>query len=56
MDKQEVPRGLLGGPGAKNFLVLPQNQNYIYFYFPDSWHDAAFVLSQPHHVSTQGIL
>lgn len=37
-------------------LALPQNQNYIYFHFPDSWHDAAFVLSQPHHVSTQGVL
>lgn len=56
MDKQEVPRGLLGEPGARNLMALPQNQDYIYFCFPDSWHDAVFVLSQPHHVSTQGIL
>lgn len=47
---------LLGGPGVRNFLALPQNQNFIYFHFPDSWHDAAFVLSQPHLVSTQGVL
>lgn len=48
--------GLLGGPDARNFLALPQNQNYIYFRFPDSRHDAALMLSQPHHVPAQGVL
>lgn len=48
--------GLLGGPDARNFLALPQTQNYIYFHFPDSWHDAALMLSQPHRIPTQGDL
>lgn len=48
--------GLLGGPDARKFLALPQNQNYIYFHFPNSRHHAAPMLSQPHHVPTQGVL
>lgn len=48
--------GLLGGPDARNFLALPQKQNYIYFHFPDSQHDAALMLIQLHHVPTQGVL
>lgn len=47
--------GLLGGSDARNFLALPQNQNYIYFHFPDSRHDGALMLSQPYHVPTQGV-
>lgn len=53
MDKQWVLSVLLGGPDARNFLALPPSQ----IAFPLSTRvDATFVLGQPWHVPTQGVL